>query len=132
MRRRRGYKVVVEKYLLPVAIRPSLCPCLRVSPVQSLVPLAHPSPMAPRFPGRPRLPSTRSARGSTPLSFRSPHSREGNGPQRFSFCASRPPRRHTCAVARARTSVLARVGGGGRASRDARKAKVPTDVFFNY
>lgn len=106
--------MVVEKCLLPVAIRPSLCPCLRVSPMQSLVPLAHPSPMVPRFPGRPRLPSTRSARGSTPLSYRSSHSR-GNGPQWFSsaHCTRR-------AVTRARRRGRVRAYSRGRVAAGAR------------
>lgn len=113
----RGYKVVVEKYPLPVAIRPFLCPCLRISPVRSawyhyIPPLAFFSPW-PRSP--PLALNAYRARG-TPLPFVFLIREEETARRGSHLCASRPPHRHTCAVARAR----ARARGGGRAAAGAR------------
>lgn len=130
-----GYKVVVEKYLLPVAIRPFLCPCLRISPVQSawyhyIPPLA----FSPPGPGRPRLLSTRTARAAPHSSSFSSSARRKHSRQRFSSLRVAPAApSHVRGGGRARARADKRgAGGGGRASRGARKAKVPTDVFFNY
>lgn len=116
MRRRRGYKVVVEKYLLPVAIRPSLCPCLRVSPVQSLVPLAHPSPMAPPVPRSPPACPQRAPRAAAPHSRFALLTREEETARRGSHSARRTRR----AVTRARWRARVRAYSRGRVAAGAR------------
>lgn len=119
-----GYKVVVEKYLLPVAIRPSLCPCLRVS--QSLVPLhtLPPWPLAPPL----ALGSARSARAAPhSLSF---SSLSRGTARRGSHSARRGRRTVTRARWRARVRAYARVRMAGAARHEALEKRRCPRMYF--
>lgn len=131
--------MVVEKYPLPVDIRLFLRPCLRISPMQSAwyhyihppwssYPLVAPPPLPPTC-------TRRVPRARTPHSRSFSSSARRKQPAGVLISARRGRRTVTRARWRARARSRTREGGraaGGRASRGARKAKVPTDVFFNY